>query len=96
MAEDRFGPLPEPVLNLFAIQEAKLKLARAGADYLVFRGGRATVGPLVLGSQELHELRARVDTAVYTSSRREISLRDGELKGALRLVDAILDARQAA
>jgi transcription-repair coupling factor (superfamily II helicase) len=96
MAEDRFGPLPEPVLNLFAIQEAKLKLARAGADYLVFRGGRATVGPLVLGSQELHELRARVDTAVYTSSRREISLREGELKGALRLVDAILDARQAA
>jgi transcription-repair coupling factor (superfamily II helicase) len=42
--EDRYGPLPEPVENLFAIQEAKLKLARLGADYLVFRGGRATVG----------------------------------------------------
>ena len=42
---------PEPVENLFAIQEAKLKLARLGADYLVFRGGRATVGPLVLGSE---------------------------------------------
>ena len=27
--EDRYGPLPEPVENLFAIQEAKLKLARA-------------------------------------------------------------------
>ena len=37
--EDRFGPLPEPVESLFAIQEAKLKLARIGADYLVFRGG---------------------------------------------------------
>src|SRR5262249_3567126 len=48
--EDRYGPLPEPVENLFAIQEAKLKLAQAGADYLVFRGGRLTVGPLVLGS----------------------------------------------
>ena len=71
-------------------------LARAGADYLVFRGGRATVGPLVLGSQELRDLRGRVDTAVYTSSRREVSLRDGELKGALRLVDAILESRQAA
>ena len=34
--EDRYGPLPEPVANLFAIQEAKLKLARLGADYLVF------------------------------------------------------------
>jgi transcription-repair coupling factor (superfamily II helicase) len=42
--EDRYGPLPEPVENLFAIQEAKLKLARSGADYLVFRAegdGRA-------------------------------------------------------
>jgi transcription-repair coupling factor (superfamily II helicase) len=96
MTEDRYGPLPEPVENLFAIQEAKLKLARAGADYLVFRGGRATVGPLVLGSQELRRLRERVDTAVYATAQREISLRDGELAGALRLVDAILDARQAA
>ncbi|HZQ81006.1 MAG TPA: transcription-repair coupling factor, partial [Gaiellaceae bacterium] len=46
--EDRYGPLPEPVANLVAIQEAKLKLARLGADYLVFRGGKATVGPVVL------------------------------------------------
>ena len=42
--EDRYGSIPEPVQNLFAIQEAKLKLARLGADYLVYRGGRATVG----------------------------------------------------
>ena len=48
--EDRYGPVPEPVENLFSIQEAKLKLAGIGADYLVFRGGRATVGPLLLGS----------------------------------------------
>jgi len=94
--EDRFGPLPEPVENLFAIQEAKLKLARLGADYLVFRGGRASVGPLVLGSTELRELRSRVDTAVYTSANREITLRNEEFSGALRLVDAILGARQAA
>jgi transcription-repair coupling factor (superfamily II helicase) len=94
--EDRYGPLPEPVESLFAIQEAKLKLARAGADYLVFRGGKAAIGPLVLGSQELRELRGRVDTAVYTTASREVSLRDGEFSGALRLVDAILDARRAA
>jgi transcription-repair coupling factor (superfamily II helicase) len=93
---DRFGPIPEPVENLFAIQDAKLKLARLGADYLVFRGGRATVGPLVLGSGELRELRSRVDTAVYTTAKREVSLREDGFPGALRLVDAILDARQAA
>jgi transcription-repair coupling factor (superfamily II helicase) len=95
--EDRFGPLPEPVENLFAIQEAKLKLARVGADYLVFRGGRATVGPLVLGSGELRELRGRVERAIYTTGNREVSLRgQEEFSAALRLVDAILDARQAA
>ena len=94
--EDRFGPVPDPVENLFAIQEAKLKLARAGADYLVFRGGRMSVGPLVLGSGELRLLRADLDTAVYTTARQEVSLRDDEFRGALRLVDAIVALRQAA
>ena len=94
--EDRFGPLPEPVENLFAIQEAKLKLAQAGADYLVFRGGRAAVGQLVLGSAELRALRGRVETAVYTTARREVSLRNDVFSGALELVDAIVEVRQAA
>jgi transcription-repair coupling factor (superfamily II helicase) len=94
--EDRYGPMPEPVENLFAIQEAKLKLARLGADYLVFRGGRASVGPVVLGSGELRELRAQVDTAVYSSGNREVTLRHDEFGGALDLVDAMLLARQAA
>jgi transcription-repair coupling factor (superfamily II helicase) len=94
--EDRYGPLPEPVDNLFAIQEAKLKLARVGADYLVYRGGRATVGPLVLGAQELRALRAAVETAVYTAAKREVDYRTHDLKGALGLADAIVEARLAA
>jgi transcription-repair coupling factor (superfamily II helicase) len=94
--EDRYGPIPEPVENLFAIQEAKLKLARLGADYLVFRGGRVSVGPVVLGSVELRELRAQVETAVYSTGNREVTLRGDEFSGALHLVDAMLAARQAA
>jgi transcription-repair coupling factor (superfamily II helicase) len=95
--EDRYGPLPEPVEHLFAIQEAKIKVARLGADYLVFRGGKATVGKLVLGSGELQELRNRIHTAVYTVGNREVSLRSSDgFSQAVRLVDAILDARQAA
>ena len=94
--EDRYGPLPEPVENLFRIQEVKLKLARLGADYLVFRGGRASVGAVVLGSGELRELRSLVDTAVYTSASREVTLRDGEFSAAVKLVDAMLAARHAA
>jgi transcription-repair coupling factor (superfamily II helicase) len=94
--EDRYGPLPEPVENLFAIQEAKLKLAVLGADYLVFRGGKASVGPVVLGSGELRDLRAQVETAVYSTGNREVTLRNSEFQGALDLVAAMLAARQAA
>jgi hypothetical protein len=85
------------VANLFAIQEAKIKIAVLGADYLVFRGGKATVGRLVLGSQELRELRSRIHTAVYTTGNSEVTLRsDDGFQQAIRLVDAILEARQAA
>ncbi len=95
--EDRFGPLPEPVENLFRIQEAKIKVALLGADYLVFQGGKATVGRLVLGSAELRELRDRAKTAIYASSSQEVSRRgQEELTQAVQLVDAILDARRAA
>ena len=94
--EDRYGELPEPVENLFAIQDSKLKLAAVGADYLVFRGGRVTVGPLVLGSQELQDVRGRLDTAVYASAKREVTLRREDFREALELVDAILEARRAA
>ena len=91
--EDRYGPLPEPVENLFRIQEAKLKLARIGADYFVFRGGKATVGQLVLGSEELRELRRHVDTAVYTRANHEVSLREEGFPESLRLVDALQAVR---
>ncbi len=93
---DRYGPLPEPVENLFAIQLAKLKVARLGADYLVFRGGKVSVGPVVMGSGELRALRSEVDTAVYSTGQREVTLRADELDGAVRLVDAMLTARAAA
>jgi transcription-repair coupling factor (superfamily II helicase) len=94
--EDRYGPLPEPVSNLLAIQEAKLKLARLGADYLVYRGGRATVGPLTLGSVEVRELIGAEPTAIYSTQKREVSLRVETLERALELPDAIVQARLAA
>ena len=80
--EDRFGPVPEPVESLFAIQEAKLAVAAAGADYLVFRAGKATVGPVTLGGDELRALRGVIDTAVYTSARREVAVRTDGFEGA--------------
>ncbi len=94
--EDRYGPVPEPVANLFAIQESKLKLARLGADYLVYRGGRATVGPVALGSVELQLLREAAPTAIYSTSKREVSLRVETLEAALELPATIVGARLAA
>src|SRR5439155_27011424 len=94
--EDRYGPVPEPVENLFAIHGAKSKLARLGADYLVYRGGRATVGPLTLGSDEVRVLRTALPTAIYSTSKREVSLRVDSLEVALELPDAIVGARLAA
>jgi hypothetical protein len=73
-----------------------LKLAVLGADYLVFRGGKVSVGPVVLGSGELRDLRAQVETAVYSTGNREVTLRNSEFRGALDLVAAMLAARQAA
>ncbi len=94
--EDRYGPLPEPVANLFKIQESKLQVAQIGADYLVFRGGRATVGPVGLGSDEVRALRALSDTAVYSTAKREVSVRADGLDEALGLAAAIVQARRAA
>ena len=90
---DRFGAPPEPVERLFQIQEAKLKLARLGADYLVLRQGRATVGRLVLGSEELQKLRVMLDTAVYSGAKHEVSLRADTVERALELVDTLLAPR---
>jgi len=94
--EDRYGELPEPVEHLFAIQLAKLKLALLGVDYLVYRSGKVSVGPVVLGSGELRALRGRVETAIYSTAQREVTLRTDDLAGALGLVDAMIEARRVA
>ncbi|MFQ5426877.1 MAG: TRCF domain-containing protein, partial [Gaiellales bacterium] len=88
---DRFGEIPEPVANLFSIQRAKLRVAEAGCEYLVYRDGRVAVGPLVLGSSDLKGLRSHADTAVYRSAQREVTLRVASLGEALALLAAILE-----
>jgi transcription-repair coupling factor (superfamily II helicase) len=94
--EDRYGPIPEVVENLFQIQEARLRLALLGADYLVYRGGRATIGPIALSGDELRSLRSLVETAIYTSAKREVAVRADDLTAILALADAIVAARRAA
>ena len=46
--EDRFGPVPEPLENLIALQQARIKFGQAGARAVSFRGERLAVTPLEL------------------------------------------------
>ncbi|HEY8303551.1 MAG TPA: transcription-repair coupling factor, partial [Solirubrobacteraceae bacterium] len=48
--EDRFGPVPEPLSNLLALQRARIKFGQAGARAVSFRGDRLAVTPIELDS----------------------------------------------
>ena len=72
---DRFGPPPEPVEHLLALQSARIKLGAAGARAVSFRGGRLVITPVELDSEGLRELRRRLPEAVYESGRSQVTLR---------------------
>jgi transcription-repair coupling factor (superfamily II helicase) len=99
---DRFGPLPEPVANLLAIQELRLVCAEMGIGSASLRGGAFTVTPIALGSAEMRELRARFPAVRYAVATRELSLRPAvqpparrpRVHQGLELLDAILDIRR--
>jgi transcription-repair coupling factor (superfamily II helicase) len=96
---DRFGPPPPPVENLVLIQEARLKLAPLGADYLTLRGGRVTIGKLTVGPAELRAIREDHPRALYQVGPKELSIRltDGAaMRQAIDLVDGMVAARRAA
>jgi hypothetical protein len=49
-----------------------------------------------LGSEEIRALREKIDTAVYATSRNEVSVKHDGFPEALNVVDAILETRRAA
>jgi transcription-repair coupling factor (superfamily II helicase) len=72
---DRFGPIPDPLDNLIRLQEARIKLGRAGARSVDFRGGRLSVTPIDLDSRRSKALRERIPEAVYESGRSTVRVR---------------------
>ncbi len=72
---DRFGPVPEPLDNLIRLQDARIKLGRAGARSVDFRGGRLSVTPIELDSHGSRALRERLPEAVYESGRSTVRVR---------------------
>jgi transcription-repair coupling factor (superfamily II helicase) len=73
--EDRFGPIPEPLANLIALQQARIKLGQAGARAVSFRNGRLAVTPVELDSVRAKKLRAEIPEALYESGRSQLSVR---------------------
>jgi transcription-repair coupling factor (superfamily II helicase) len=73
--EDRFGPLPEPLENLLALQRARIKFGAAGARTVSFRGDRLAVVPIELDSVRARRLREELPEALYESGRSQVSVR---------------------
>jgi transcription-repair coupling factor (superfamily II helicase) len=73
--EDRFGPPPEPLLNLIALQQARIKLGQVGARAVSFRGGRLAVVPIELDSVRAKRVRQEIPEALYESGKSQFSLR---------------------
>jgi len=73
--EDRFGPIPEPLQNLLALQQARIKLGQAGARVVSFRGGRLAVTPIELDAARVRELREQLPEALYEAGKSQFSVR---------------------
>ena len=73
--EDRFGPVPEPLENLLALQRARIKFGEAGVRTVSFRGDRLAVTPVELDSVRAKRLRLQLPEALYESGRSQVSVR---------------------
>ncbi len=93
--EDRFGPVPEPLANLLALQRARIKFGQAGARTVSFRGDRLAVVPIELDSRRAKRLREELPEALYESGRSQMSMRvakDGgdRFPSVVRAADVLL------
>jgi transcription-repair coupling factor (superfamily II helicase) len=93
--EDRFGPVPEALENLLALQRARIKFGEAGARTVSFRGDRLAVVPIELDSRRARRLREELPGALYESGRSQVSVRvpkDGteRFPSIVRAADALL------
>ncbi len=94
---DRFGPVPDAVENLLAIQRARIELGAAGARTAEVRGGRFSITPLELDADAVGRLRERVPEAIYELRHRTLSLRvpddaPARLAAVLGLTEALTAA----
>ena len=95
--QDRFGPLPDPLENLIKLQDARIKLGRAGARTVDFAGGKLAVAPIEFDSTQVKLLRERIPEAVYESARSTVRVRVPDdpaerFAAVVRAAEAVLEA----
>ena len=95
---DRFGPPPEQVENLLALQRARIELGLAGARSIEFRGGRLSVTGVELDSEGAGVLRERLDGALYEWRERTAGVSvpneaEDRLAAVLAMAEALGDAK---
>jgi len=93
---DRFGPIPPALDNLIRLQDARIKLGRAGARSVGFTGERMSVTPIELDSSGARTLRERVPDAMYESGRETVRVRlpeepDERFRAVVTGAEAILE-----
>jgi transcription-repair coupling factor (superfamily II helicase) len=96
--EDRFGPVPGPLDNLIKLQDARIKLGRAGARAVDFAGGRLSVTPIELDSKGARALREKVPEALYDSGRSTVRVRvpdepAARFRAVVAAAEAVLEVR---
>jgi len=70
---DRFGPPPEPVANLLALQAIRIKAAELGATAVTGRGGRVQVDGLELDDAWATRLRQGGGRVVYLKQKKSLA-----------------------
>ncbi|HMJ33317.1 MAG TPA: transcription-repair coupling factor [Baekduia sp.] len=99
--EDRFGEVPTPVLNLLALQQARIKLGQAGARAVTFRGDRLSVTPIDLDAERAKRLKEALPESTYEPGRSQLSVRvptdaEGRFPAVVAAADALLAVATAA
>ncbi len=99
--EDRFGPVPEPLANLLALQQARIKLGQAGARAVTITRERMSVTPIDLDEARQERLREVLPEARYEPGREQVSLKvplepAERLPVVVRAADGLLAAVRAA
>jgi len=97
--EDRFGELPDPLRNLIALQQARIKLGQAGARAVTFRNGRLAVTPIELDSVRAKRIRQEIPEALYESGKSQLSVRVPDdprerFPAVVRAADVLLSVTQ--